>query len=147
MTKLTGGCLCEAVRYESDAAPMVTGHCQCIDCRKSSGSGHRTHVALPEDGFRLSGEVRFYDRPADSGNMVSRGFCPDCGAPILSRNAAMPGMVFVRASSLDDPDLVTPQMTVYSSRAAAWDHMDPALPAFPEMPPGGPEKVIAEAGD
>ena len=142
----TGGCLCGAVRFESTVSPQVVGHCHCVDCRKSSGTGHCTHIAIPEDAFTVSGEVRFYDRPADSGNMVSRGFCPACGSPIYSTNSGFPGMVFPRASSLDDPDVVTPQLVVYASRAPAWDHVDPTLPSFAEMPEGGPEEVLAEYG-
>ena len=54
----------------------------------------------------------------------------------------MPGMVFPRASSLDDPEVATPQMIVYASRAPSWDRMDPALPAFPEMPEAGPKAAV-----
>ena len=46
----------------------------------------------------------------------------------------MPGLVFVRASSLDDPEVFKPQMVVYTTRAASWDHMDATLPTFPAMP-------------
>jgi hypothetical protein len=46
----------------------------------------------------------------------------------------MPGMVFVRASSLDDPEAFKPQMVVYTDRAASWDHMDASLPRFAAMP-------------
>lgn len=129
-----GGCLCGDVTYRSDADPMVVGHCQCVDCRKSSGTGHCTHVAVPAGAFHFRGNVTFYDRPADSGNIVSRGFCPTCGCAVFSRNAGMPEMVFVRASSVDDPEVLTPQMVVYASRAPSWDHVDPSLPAFAEMP-------------
>jgi len=129
----TGGCLCGAVRYEGQEA-KGGGHCHCNDCRRSGGTGHCSHMVVPEDGFSLSGEVRFFDKPADSGNMVSRGFCPTCGSAVYSRNSGMPGLVFVRASSLDDPEVFQPQMIVYSSRKPSWDHMDQALPAFAEMP-------------
>ena len=54
----------------------------------------------------------------------------------------MPGMAFLRASSLDNPEDVTPQMIVYASRAPFWDKLDPDLPTFPEMPEGGPDSVI-----
>jgi hypothetical protein len=141
----SGGCLCGAVRYQSSASPQVVGHCHCVDCRKSSGTGHCTHVVIPEDAFKVSGEVKFYDRPADSGNIVSRGFCPNCGSPVYSKNSGMPGMVFPRASSLDDPEIATPQMVVYASRAPSWDHVDPALPAFATMPAGGPSKAMAQS--
>ncbi len=130
----TGGCLCGAARYESKTNPQISVHCHCEDCRKSSGTGHCTHLAVSEDGFSCTGELTYYDHPADSGNTVTRGFCPTCGCAVLSRNSGMPGTVFPRASSLDDPEVAKPQMIVYASRAPTWDQPDPNLPAFPEMP-------------
>ncbi|MEQ8398818.1 GFA family protein [Thalassobaculum sp.] len=144
-SKLTGGCLCGSVRYHSPAEPVLTAHCHCADCRRSSGTGHCTHVVMPEAGFTVTGEVRFFDRPADSGNLVRRGFCPACGSPIYSTNSMMPDKVFIRASSLDDPELAKPAMSVYASRAPSWDAVDPALPAFAEMPTGGPKAAIPAA--
>ncbi len=140
-----GGCLCGAVRFESASEPQMVAHCHCVDCRKSSGTGHGTHIVISEDAFSVSGDVKLYDSPADSGNTVSRGFCPTCGSAIYSKNSGMPGMVFPRASSLDDPNKVTPQMVVYASRAPVWDYVDPSLPSFPEMPEGGPDKIISES--
>jgi hypothetical protein len=147
MAGYAGGCLCGAVRYEHNSPPQLAAHCHCVDCRKTSGTGHGTHLVSMEEGFSTRGEIRFYEHPADSGNIVTRGFCPTCGSAIYSTNSGMPGMVFPRASSLDDPDIATPSMVVYASRAPSWDHVDPALPKFDTVPEGGPEKVIAEAGD
>ena len=48
--------------------------------------------------------------------------------------------------SLDDPNAITPGLIVYASRAAAWDHLDPVLPAFPEMPEGLPQSAIEGTG-
>jgi hypothetical protein len=143
MAGFTGGCLCGAVRFKSTADPQLVGHCHCVDCRKSSGTGHCTHLVVPETAFSVTGAVKFYDRAADTGNVVSRGFCGTCGSPIFSRNSAMPGVVFPRASVLDNPEVVKPQMIVYASRAPAWDHMDPALPSFATMPEGGPQQAAA----
>ena len=144
VNSLSGGCLCGSVTFKTEVEPQIVGHCHCVDCRKSSGTGHGTHVGLPEAALQVEGEMKFYDHPADSGNVVSRGFCANCGSAILSRNSAMTGMTFVRASSLDDPNAVTPQMIVYASRAPSWDKMDPALPSFAEMPEGGPAAVLAD---
>jgi hypothetical protein len=44
-------------------------------------------------------------------------------------------MLFLRASSLDDLEVFKPQMHVYASRAASWDHRREDLPAFDKMPP------------
>ncbi len=84
----------------------------------------------------LSGKVQGYARAADSGHIVTRHFCPNCGAALYSTNDAMPGMLFLRASSLDDLEVFKPQMHVFVSRAASWDHRREDLPAFAEMPPG-----------
>jgi hypothetical protein len=109
-------------------------HCHCCDCRKASATGHTTIVIVPESEFSVTGDVRFYDRPADSGNMVSRGFCPNCGSAIYARNSGAPGTVGLRASSLDDPEIVKPGMVVYTSRALSWDPVAPGLRSFAEMP-------------
>jgi hypothetical protein len=141
----SGGCLCGGARFTCAAPPIVSGHCQCTDCRKSSGTGHCTHVAVPKAAFAVTGNVAGYARPADSGNIVTRAFCPKCGCALYSINEAMPDLVFLRASALDDPEIAKPQMVVYASRAPSWDMIDPALPSFPVMPQGGAEKAIADA--
>lgn len=142
---LEGGCLCGAVRYRATARPVVVGNCYCADCRKSSGTTHCTHAAVPDAAFSATGEIKFHERPADSGNIISRGFCPECGSAILSYNNGMPGMTFIRVSSLDDLDAVEPQMTVYASRAPAWASLDRSKPVFDVMPEGGPQGAVAGA--
>jgi hypothetical protein len=133
-----GGCLCGAVRYESEADPMMGVHCHCIACRKSGGTGHSSHLVAPKAAIRLTGVVTFHDRAADSGTLVSCAFCPKCGAPIYSLNAARTELIMLRASSLDDPEVFKPKISVYTEQAPSWDHVDPALPGFPAMPPAGP---------
>ncbi|WP_028347761.1 GFA family protein [Bradyrhizobium murdochi] len=145
MTKnLAGGCLCGAVRYSAQAEPMMVGNCYCTDCRKASGTSHGTHAAIPDSAFSLAGETKAFERAADSGNIVIRAFCPTCGCAIFSRNTGIPGMTFIRVSSLDDPDQVEPQITVYASRAPAWAPLDRSKPVFDLMPEGGPGAVLAD---
>ena len=134
MTDFAGRCLCGQVSY-TGSEPRGGGHCYCVDCRRSSGTSHCSHMLVAERHFEFSGTLRFFERAADSGNTISRGFCPECGSPIVSRNSGMPGMVFVRASSLDDPDVFEPQMIVYRGRSPAWGRLESDLPAFDEMPP------------
>ncbi len=130
----TGGCLCGAVRYEGQEA-KGGGHCYCRDCRKTSGTGHGSHLIVPEQTFKVTGTLSFYDAPADSGALVSRGFCPTCGSAVYSTNSGMPGLAFVRASSLDDPEVFQPQLSVYAAQAPSWDPVNRALPSFDAMPP------------
>lgn len=133
---IAGGCLCGAVRYVCSVEPAMAGFCQCEDCRRSSGAGHCGHLGVPEAGVAMTGATARYDRAADSGHLVSRHFCPTCGGAVFSRNDAMPGMLFLRASSLDDLEAFKPQMVVYASRGASWDTIGAGLPRFDIMPPG-----------
>jgi hypothetical protein len=134
----TGGCLCGAVRYECSTAPAMAGHCHCVDCRKASGTGHCSHMMVTKEGVTVTGEVKVYDAPADSGNIVGRAFCPNCGCAVHSVNSAMPDMIFLRASSLDDPEVFKPQFVVYAGRAPSWDYVDPELKTFETIPPEMP---------
>lgn len=134
MTEFTGKCLCGTVRYVCTGTPLIAGHCHCEDCRRSSGTGHCSHLAVPAASLTLTGRTKAYGRAADSGNRVERHFCPECGASLYSTNAGMPGLVFLRASSLDDLEVFKPQMHVYTSRAASWDRPTD-LPGFEKMPP------------
>ncbi len=133
--KLTGGCLCEAVRYVCEAAPKLTVHCYCRDCRKIGGTGHATHTVFDQAAFSLTGEVTDYVRTADSGRSINRRFCPVCGSAIFHTRDGMEGLVVVRTSSLDDPDRVTPERAIYVSRAVSWDPVDSNLACFEEMVP------------
>jgi hypothetical protein len=131
----SGSCLCGAVRFEAATAPAMMGDCFCNDCRKSSGAAHCAHMGVPKAAVQLTGQVSRFEKPADSGNMVTRFFCPDCGSPVYSSNSAMPEFLFIRASSLDDSKIYSPQMTVYISRAPSWGRIDPNVPSFAAMPP------------
>jgi hypothetical protein len=134
MTEFSGGCLCGEIRYEGDG-PLGGGHCYCKSCRRASGTSHCSHMMVSEEQVSVRGSLTFYDDAADSGNTVSRGFCSSCGSAVLSTNSGMPGMTFVRASSLDDPNVFAPQMNVYVSRAPSWSQPDATLPSFEAMPP------------
>lgn len=140
MTEFSGRCLCGRISY-AGRDPQGGGHCYCDDCRRSSGTGHCSHMIVAAGNFSVDGDVSFFESPADSGNIVSRGFCGRCGSPLYSTNSGMPEMVFVRASSLDEPGVFAPMMAVYTSRAPAWDSPADTVPGFAEMPPpaGMPE--------
>lgn len=131
---LSGSCLCGAVRISGEAEPVFQVKCHCTDCRKLSGSGHAAMIGVPEGSVSFSGDIRMFRSLADSGREVARGFCPMCGSGVCSRNAAAPGLVFVRASALDDPNQFSPQLAVFTSRAAVWDVVTSGIPSFATSP-------------
>jgi hypothetical protein len=132
--QVTGGCLCGAVRFEGEADPRFQVKCYCTDCRRTSGGGHAAMMGFQAGTIRFHGEAREFRSTADSGNDVMRAFCPTCGSGVYARNAAMPDMIFVRASALDEPNLFSPQMVVWAARAPAWDPVAGGIPAFATAP-------------
>jgi hypothetical protein len=132
---MNGGCLCGAVRYCSDAAPLYQVYCHCRDCQKASGSANAPIIFFNEASLTVEGEVRYYTSKGSSGKDIHRGFCPTCGSQLFGRLERMPGLLSIRAGTLDDPAAFQPRARIHVSQAAPWDLMDPALRAFPHDVP------------
>lgn len=139
----TGGCACGAIRYQIATEPFMAFHCQCRSCQKATGTGHASAMAFPRAAATVIGEPKFYESPADSGNLSRRGFCPNCGSLVVGGTSGIPEMLAVFAGSLDDPARFVPQAVIYHSRAQAWDTVDPALPQFAQMLPPPPAASAA----
>jgi len=98
--KISGGCLCEAVRYESSTPPLGAGYCHCSQCRKAYGHLYAALIQFNRDDFKITkGHLSHYK----SSGVAERSFCGDCGSSLLF---SYPGQstLFVLAGSLDKPD-------------------------------------------
>jgi hypothetical protein len=134
--KYSGGCLCGAVRYATDADAAFSGNCHCLDCQRVSGGPYAPVMMFPVGAVIIAGEPRYFVSKGDSGSVIERGFCQHCGAQLFLKLEAIPGLFGVRPGSLDDPSQFRPAMDFYVSSAQPWDHMDPALPKRPLSPRG-----------
>ena len=135
MAKYEGGCACGAVRYSTDAEPVMAGHCQCSKCQHLSGAPHTTFAAFPAAAVKLSGPLNYWSYTADSGNVATRGHCPNCGSPVVGKTSGMKDLLAIQLTSLDNPAAIAPQMVFFNAKAQPWDHLGDSLPKFPGMPP------------
>jgi hypothetical protein len=133
--KITGGCLCRAVRYSINAPPIVTRACWCRVCQYVGAGSGTVNTCFPSAALEVSGELRDYRMIADSGNVSHRRFCPSCGTPLFSAQEARPHLVFVRAGTLDDPELARPSVTIWTASAPSWACIDERLPRVERQPP------------
>jgi hypothetical protein len=133
-TSFTGGCACGAIRYESTTQPMLMLHCHCRDCQRSSGGPFSSFTIVPKDAFSLQGSLRFHDSPSEAGGKTHRGFCQNCGSPIVVATDSQPQTVAIRTASLDDPSWFKQQMDVWISDAHPWDQMNSAMVKFEKYP-------------
>ena len=132
---INGGCLCRAVRYSSSAAPIVTRSCWCRVCQYIGAGSGTVNVCFPSAALQVQGELRDFLLTADSGNRMHRRFCPTCGTHLFSAADSRPHLVFVRAGTLDDPELARPAMTIWTAAAPTWACINPQLPRLPGQPP------------
>ncbi len=111
-------------------------NCHCRDCQRASGSAFGPFLTVSADALRLTrGEPRFYRKVSDGGNPMLRGFCPDCGSPLLIQEPHRSKIVSIHAASLDDPSWYKPTMDIFTASAQPWDVMNPKLEKFARMPP------------
>lgn len=130
----TGGCMCGAVRYECTVDPIAMGNCHCRDCQRATGSAFAAALLVPASAVQISGEVKYYEVIGDSGRIVRRGFCPNCGARLFGKPDASPDLIAIMAGSLNDPSRYRSQADIYTASAQPWDYMNPDLPKFTGLP-------------
>jgi hypothetical protein len=95
-----------------------------------TGSAFNVGVRFELDKFRFDrGRAREFTKRAESGNLISRAFCADCGSPLFTASPVHPEHIFVKAGSLDDPRLVRPHAQIWIDSAVPWGIIDEALPA------------------
>ena len=116
---LTGGCLCGAVRYEFEAAPIYPPTlCHCRSCQRASGAHAVAWVTVPEAALHyLSGSPA----SVQSSPGVRRGFCARCGTPLTYANSARAGEIDVTICTLDDPNAFTPVDHIWTEDAVPWE--------------------------
>ena len=131
----SGGCLCKAVRFSATSAPLAARVCWCRVCQYLGAGNGAMSVCFRADAVSVQGVVKWFESTADSGNRMQRGFCPICGTPLFSKAEARPHLIFIRAGALDDPNLLGPQMTIWTDAAPDWACFNPALPMVPGQPP------------
>ncbi|MGE0821275.1 MAG: GFA family protein [Candidatus Binatia bacterium] len=133
-TPFTGGCACGAIRYQCSAEPVFSWKCHCRDCQRASGSAYCPVLYVPKAALTITGQSTYYEVKAESGNGVSRGFCPTCGSPVFIRAALVPDLMGLWAASLDKPSLFQPSVQVWTGSAQPWDCLEATLLEYRKAP-------------
>ncbi|MCR9179388.1 MAG: GFA family protein [Erythrobacteraceae bacterium] len=132
---MTGGCLCGKVRYTCKSDPLLCVTCHCKNCQRQAGSSLSVIIGVPEDAVACEGEVTTYDDTGDSGAIVRRQFCGTCGSPVFTRVESPPGMMFIKAGTLDDTSVLKPAFHCYTKSKQDWVDLGD-IPGFETVPQG-----------
>ena len=115
MTKVTGGCLCGALRFIATGQPYRVGLCHCMDCRKHHGALFHASAIYPETAVTITGEARAFR---------DRSFCPTCGSPVY---AHIDDEIGINLGAMDEPSQFRPTYELWTVRREDW------LPEFTGM--------------
>ncbi|NUO89164.1 MAG: GFA family protein [Cupriavidus sp.] len=130
-----GGCTCRAVRYRMATAPLFVHCCHCRWCQRETGASFALNAMIEADRVALlSGEPEVVDTPSASGQGQQIARCPSCHVAVWSSYAGSgPILRFVRVGTLDQPDLLPPDIHIYTASKQPWvsiPHTTPAVMAY-----------------
>jgi hypothetical protein len=133
MTERTGSCLCGAVTFKLAAEPVAARICWCRDCQHLAANG-TVNLLVPTEALSVTGTLAEHTKTADSGNAVTRQFCPQCGTHLFGLSCARPQFRVVRAGNLSDPSSIQPTVNIFAASAPKWACMDPDMERADQYP-------------
>jgi hypothetical protein len=127
-----GGCDCKRIRYRLESRPLFVHCCHCRWCQRESGSAFALNAMIESDRVtNLGEEPELVDTPSNSGSGQKIARCPSCRVAVWSHYAGSgPITRFVRVGTLDQPDLLPPDVHIFTESKQPWVVLPPGTPAF-----------------
>ncbi len=119
MPMITGSCQCGNVRYTLEREPYFTAVCHCKDCQKLSSSAFSITSYVRAEDVRIDGELKHFQRGAESGNTVDCYLCPHCGNRIYHSSPHDPDVLRFKGA-YDDPGFLKPLIQVWTRSRHRW---------------------------
>ena len=134
---ISGGCRCGAIRYELalDRLPRVYC-CHCRDCQTWTGTAFSQQAVVPDSAFALTaGAPVLFELTNPSGSTSRQYVCGDCHTRLYNTNSARPGVVLIRAGTLDASDALDAVLHIWVKRKQPWIAFAQDVPTFEESAP------------
>lgn len=135
MSIISGSCLCEKVHYTLSSLPFSQGICYCQQCQRASGSLGSPMMVLPKSSFSCAIDLPFYETTSARGSTVKRHFCKDCGSHIYAQISDAPEIITVKAATLNDLSIFTPEYLVWTENTGAKHTLPQGVLAFEQNAP------------
>jgi hypothetical protein len=131
---LEGGCTCREVRYRMMTKPLFVHCCHCRWCQRETGASFALNAMIEAERVNLlNGEVEVVHTPSNSGKGQKIARCPKCHIALWSNYAGAGDAVrFVRVGTLDKPDLLPPDIHIFTASKQPWVVLPPGMPAVEE---------------
>lgn len=134
MTKMhEGGCACGTVRYQVRDEPLFVHACHCTECRRLCGGPYVINAWIETENVSLTkGELQTAMLSGgESGQPCEIWFCKNCGTTLWCRYHVSPGDCrFIKVGTLDDPDVFTPDVHIWTRSKLATTQLPDDVPNF-----------------
>ena len=128
---ITGGCLCNGIRYEYDGEIDEISMCHCSMCRKAQGSAYVAISPIDSSRFRIiRGQELLKEYRAVPHK--ARVFCSHCGSPLYSARDDLPGVRRLRLGTVETPFECRNAYHIHTDSKAAWEPLADDLPKYAE---------------
>lgn len=129
-----GRCTCGEVRYRLTSRPLFVHCCHCRWCQRETGSAFAINALIEADRVvLLAGSPEVVLTPSGSGKGQKIARCPTCRVALWSNYAGAGDLVrFVRVGTLEEPDLLPPDVHIFTSSKQPWFVLPQDTPAVPE---------------
>ena len=130
-----GGCTCRAVRYRLVARPLIVHCCHCRWCQRETGTAFALNAMIEAERVVHTGsEPELIDTPSQSGRGQKVARCPVCRIAVWSNySGAGPILRFVRVGTLDNPDVLQPDIHIFTASKQPWVVLPQDATAVPEF--------------
>jgi hypothetical protein len=130
-TTREGGCSCGAVRYQLSSEPLFVNCCHCLSCQRQAGTAFALNLIIEADRVELlAAAPRPVEVATEDGRIKTTYRCSTCQVAVYGWSAALPGLRFVRAGTLDAPSSIVPDAHIFTRSKLPWVVLDASTPAF-----------------
>lgn len=124
-----GRCLCGGIAFEIEGTLAPIQICYCKQCQRAQGTAMATNIPVQASALRF---IRGAELLAayESSPGKQRCFCSRCGSPIFSKRASLPGVLRIRAGTLDEPVQSKISHHAFTASKPSWWEIRDDLPKF-----------------
>jgi len=117
-----------------ESKPLFVHCCHCRWCQRESGASFALNAMIEADRIiHLGEEPELILTPSESGSGQVIARCPKCRVAVWSNYAgAGPLVRFIRVGTLDNPDLLPPDIHIFTASKQPWVVLPPGTPVVAE---------------
>ena len=119
---LSGGCVCNTIRYRLLTAPLYCYACHCMDCQKQTGSAFYLSLNIELYNIQILSATKplFLSREIKPGMVDRYAECPRCHVQLWASNHLGDAVAELRVGTLDFPSLMEPDIHIHVESKLDW---------------------------